>query len=111
MAGGTLGTTLYIDRDEYFQIPSIARKISKYLKEEELLEMLAKIVKRAETNNDKDTIKSVTSEIIRSRHFSESFLLNFVEYVSRDDIMVHHEDNIMSGEYSTLALVYEIKTE
>lgn len=75
-----------------------------YLKEEEISEIFNKIVER---ESDSEKIKSIVSRVVRVRHFSEEFLLEYIQYMDISDITVMHNADIKSGEYPNIALMIE----
>lgn len=75
-----------------------------YLKEEEISEIFNKIVER---ESDSEKIKSIVSRVVRVRHFSEEFLLEYIQYMDMNDITVMHNADIKSGEYPNIALIIE----
>ena len=75
-----------------------------YLKEEEISEIFNKILER---ESDSEKIKSIVSRVVRVRHFSEEFLLEYISYMDMSDITVMHNADIKSGEYPNIALIIE----
>jgi hypothetical protein len=81
--------------------------------EEEELSSLFKTLLSKEGFPDR-YLKCVTGEIqrvVRSRHFSEEFILEFLEYLSADDVLAAHSFEIMSGKYSSVRLYLDAKNE
>lgn len=74
-----------------------------YLKETEVENLLDTLIERAV--DDTNTVKQIISAVIRSRHFSEDFVLKYFDYVSLPDIRCHHASDINSHSYERLALL------
>lgn len=74
-----------------------------YLKEPEIENLLDTLIERAV--DDQNTLKQIISSIIRSRHFSEEFILKYFDYVEIHDIRCHHASDINSHNYERLALL------
>lgn len=109
--GGTLGssgiaTTLAWDDSWYGTGKQIMETTINVLKELEVSELLDKVISR---NKDKSSVRSVISWTVRNRHFSEEFLIRYSDYLNITDIMVMHSPDIQSGEYSQLALMFELQ--
>lgn len=75
-----------------------------YLKEEEISEIFNKIIER---ESDSEKIKNIISRVVRVRHFSEEFLLEYISYMDISDITIMHNADIKSGEYPNIALMIE----
>lgn len=74
-----------------------------YLKEPEIENMLDILIERAVDDNN--LLKQIISSVIRSRHFSEEFILKYFDYVGLPDIRCHHASDINSHNYERLALL------
>ena len=61
------------------------------------------LIERAVDDN-KYLKKQIISSVIRSRHFSEEFILKYFDYVGLPDIRCHHASDINSHNYERLAL-------
>ena len=93
------------DADSAYDIMAL-NMLSRYLQEDELTDLLNKIIARSELiDEDKTTITAILSKLIKLRHFSEDFLMTFYSYLKKSDIYVLHTSDIVSGQYSQLALL------
>lgn len=104
---GTLATGIYFNGDCYSSDSQLKGLIS-FMTETEIDEMLTKITDRLNDAENIYSLKSIISSMVRSRHFSEAFLMKYLSYISKDDIMVFHAGDVQSGEYSQLGLYLEI---
>ena len=102
----TLGnwTTIGSTSDFAYYKDSTLENLFLYLKEEEILDIFSKIVER---ESDSAEIKNIISRVIRSRHFTEDFLLEYISYMEINDILVMHKADIKSGAYPNIALMIE----
>lgn len=99
----TIGSTANFTDFSYYK-DSTLESLFLYLKEEEISEIFNKIVER---ESDSEKIKSIVSRVVRVRHFSEGFLLEYISYMDMSDITVMHNADIKSGEYPNIALMIE----
>lgn len=76
------------------------------LSEAEIKELINKVKER---QPDKAKIKNFISNIVKRRHFSEAFLIENIEYLTKADIYIHHEGDLQSNEYSELALYLKME--
>jgi hypothetical protein len=99
----------YIDTDDlvYRTPASYLTTLLTYLGEAEISEILDKILTRG-TDNERE-VKAFIREVVRSRHFSEDFVLKYFEHVTTADIKVQHNSDILSHDYPALALAIEGK--
>lgn len=104
---GTLATGIYFNGDCYSSDSQLKGLIS-FMTESEIDEMLTKITGRLNDAENMYSLKSIISSMVRSRHFSEAFLMKYLSYISKDDIMAFHAGDVQSGEYSQLGLYLEI---
>lgn len=104
---GTLSSGVYFTGDCYSSESQLKGLIS-FMTEIEIDEMLTKITDRLNNPENMYSLKSIISPIVRSRHFSEAFLMKYLSYISKDDIMAFHAGDVQSGEYSQLGLYLEI---
>jgi restriction endonuclease Mrr len=70
------------------------------LKEDELDEILEKVKSRSP-----ELFETLIKDFVRNRHFTEPFLLKYVEYLSKDTIHRRHKEHLISGDYPTLSLL------
>lgn len=107
-AYGSLATgSIYFTGDCYSSDSQLKGLIS-FMTETEIDEMLTKITGRLNDAENMYSLKSIISSMVRSRHFSEAFLMKYLSYISKDDIMAFHAGDVQSGEYSQLGLYLEI---
>jgi hypothetical protein len=59
--------------------------------------------------SDKTLKSTFVKFFVRKTHLSESFLLEYIDYLSKEDIMVQHKREIISGDYSNLLVYMEVK--
>jgi len=78
-----------------------------YFKEDELCEILDRILASASENDFKKIIRT----IVRSRHFSEEFLSKYLSYLTKGDILQMHRGDIKSSSYPTICLYFETKED
>lgn len=104
---GTLAGGVYFTGDCYSSEGQLKGLIS-FMTETEIDEMLTKITDRLNNPENMYSLKSIISTMVRSRHFSEAFLMKYLSYISKDDIMEFHAGEVQSGEYSQLGLYLEI---
>lgn len=83
---------------------SVLESFFSYLREEEISDLLDKIIER---DTDGENTKTVVSRCIKSRHFSEEFLMKYAHLVSINDILVFHKADICSQNYPQVALLIE----
>lgn len=103
----TLSNGIYFTGDCYSSEGQLKGLIS-FMTETEIDEMLTKITDRLNNPENMYSLKSIISSMVRSRHFSEAFLMKYLSYISKEDIMTFHAGDVQSGEYSQLGLYLEI---
>lgn len=79
-----------------------------YLSEETIDKMFDEILEKLE-DSDKDSFEMHVKEAVRSQHFSEEFLIKYLEYLDEKTILKNHYEDIKSGKYSTVALYLEVR--
>lgn len=85
----------------YFQF------IIDYLNETEIEDIINKLIERSISGDDNNLLKDVLNKIVSLRHFSEDFLIKFLDKLTVRSLMEQHSANIKSGEYSQIALYIE----
>ena len=95
----TLANGIYFTGDCYSSESQLKGLIS-FMTETEIDEMLTKITDRLHNPENMYSLKSI--------HFSEAFLMKYLSYISKEDIMAFHAGDVQSGEYSQLGLYLEI---
>lgn len=94
----------YVDPADLYEVSF--RKISEFLKEDEINDILNALNSRC---TDRSFVRDSVRTVVRNKHVSEEFLLNWYEYLSKDDIMKFHKSEIVSQEYANIAVL--IQTE
>lgn len=91
----------------YYDATSEATKCTLFemMTEKEIEEILDKIISRSKEN---EKIMQIVVLAVRSRHYSEAFLSKYLEWLSIYDIKENHSAELSSGEYSSVALYYEL---
>ena len=57
---------------------------------------------------DKENFKTLIKYVVRFQHFSEKFLIQYLDYLDKETIMAQHKREIISGEYSTVSLYLNV---
>lgn len=110
----TLGTTcntisvsngVIVGRDCY-------NLLARYLREDEISEILDNVKFRIGSGSNDDYISILKAFLDSKRHFSEEFLLNHLDKDNiselKESVLKAHYYDIKSGEYSQLALLFEL---
>lgn len=107
----TIAAGVYYDTDSVFRLSNLAFLVN-FMTEEDIDKVLSTVSLRLKSAKDEDNtsfkFKSAVSEIVRSRHFSEEFLMKYISYLSKNDVLRYHSGDIQSGEYNTVGLYYEV---
>lgn len=77
-----------------------------YIDENSLKDLLIKL-----KNDDLKQFKFAYSYLLLKRHFSEEFLLEFIEYTEKEDLLKMHASDILSESYKEIALFYKLKNQ
>ena len=83
--------------------------IRTYLKEDELDSLLTTIKDRITEENDIESFRDLIRNLVYERHFSEEFLLKYIDYLTKQIVLIRHASEIKTGEYSQVALYFEAK--
>ena len=78
----------------------------KHLSDDEILTFLDSAISRMENPLDR---KNAVRLIIRKQHFSEDFILHYIDYLDIEDIKVRHYRDMVTGGYHNLLLMLELK--
>jgi hypothetical protein len=81
------------------------RELLLCLKEDELLD----VVRKAKDRLDERQFKKQLKMIVYEYHFSEDFLLEFIDFLDKDIVLHQHRRDITSGEYESLKCLYELQ--
>ena len=86
--------------------------LARYLREDEISEILDNVKSRIGRGNNGHYISILKTFLDSERHFSEEFLLNHLDKDNisklKKDVLKAHYYDIKSGEYSQLALLFEL---
>lgn len=104
---GQTPSTVYYRMPADITVEDIEAEIYKYLDEKLIQKMLDNVIENAPSDKSKEIIRVA----VRARHYSEKFLLKYANYVTNSDIMKNHEENIVSKEYPTIALLIKTREE
>ena len=108
-SNNTIATGVYYDTNSVFRLSNLAFLVN-FMTEEDIDKVLSTVSLRLKSAKDENNpnFKNTVSEIVRSRHFSEEFLMKYISYLSKNDVLRYHSGDIQSGEYSTVGLYYEV---
>lgn len=86
--------------------------LARYLREDEISEILDNVKFRIGSGNNDYYISILKTFLDSERHFSEEFLLNHLDKNNisklKESVLKAHYYDIKSGEYSQLALLFEL---
>lgn len=104
----TIGTISTLDVSNYYttNLYSPTAVICNYMGESEIIDLINKIFPRIKNDPEKEQF---LRELVRERHFSEQFLIDYWDFLSKDIVLRNHRADIQSGDYSRLALMLELK--
>lgn len=101
----TIGT---VDFSNYYttNLYSLTSILCNYMGESEIIDLINKLFPKIKNGSEKEQF---LREIVRERHFSEQFLIDYWDFLSEDVVLRNHRADIQSGDYSRLALMLELK--
>lgn len=90
-------------------ISLVAKFLTSYLKEDEIYNMLTAIEGRIIEEEDSGLFKDFIQIIVENKKFSEEFIMHFISYLTKKNILIMHSFEIKTGEYSQVALYFQVK--
>jgi len=85
-------------------------ELSTYFTEEEIETFIDKLIERVSSDSeDYYQVQQLIRDVVRMNHFSEEFLLKYIQHLAKSDIFVHHRSDIQSGSYKELKLFFELE--
>lgn len=85
-------------------------ELSTYFTEEEIEIFIDKLIERVSSDSeDYYQVQQIIRDVVRMNHFSEEFLLKYIQHLAKSDIFVHHRSDIQSGSYKELKLFFELE--
>ena len=118
-SGSTYNSNTIVNSNPYWATVATTNYESFFSDNEKMVSLLVTVLKESEIReilgrisllkNESENWKKLLVKIVRSRHLSQEFLMNYIENLTFDDVKVQHYSDLATGDYSEVFLYFNLK--